>query len=122
MSKRRGQKGGASHYGYTDSGDEILDVIATNWWEHQQRMVWWSDGQDGYYFSSLQNRYMSPTHTHIYRTELEGEGEDSRIKLYWSRKVEGYTIANGISYVNSLQEAINEIYRLNQVMEQWQFN
>jgi hypothetical protein len=64
-------------------------------------MVWWSDGQSGYYFSNLQNYYMSPTHIHIYK--IKGN------KYCYSSKINNKKHETGCFTADDQDEAIRKI-------------
>ena len=44
-----------------------VKIFASKWWHEVGRMVWWSKGQDGYYFSNSRHDWKgNKKHTHIY--------------------------------------------------------
>lgn len=68
------QFGGGSHVGYSYDDVSPLGIFARYWYGVIRKQCWWSDGQNGYYFTNLRNNYMSTTHIHIYDISLDEEG------------------------------------------------
>jgi hypothetical protein len=81
--------GGTSHHGVRISLGEIstLDRFANYWNEYLRRNVWYSTGQEGYYFSNLKNFYMSKTHTHIYKIDDLDEEKDGKKRVHYTTKI-----------------------------------
>lgn len=60
------QSGGGHTYNHRDPYNSVK-IFAGKWWDNEGRMVWWSDGQDGYYFSNSKHNWKgNKKHTHIY--------------------------------------------------------
>ena len=75
-----------------------LDQLADYWWYTLGKTVWWSEGQSGYYFTNLSNRFMSQTHIHIYK--LIGN------TYYFSAKFKNIQVLHGSTFIaNSIPEA-----------------
>ena len=82
------QLGGNSHLGPAPLKKyRTIDYLAHYWWNTLEKSVWWSDGQDGYYFTNLKNEFMSNTHLHIYK--VKGN------KYYYSMKVDNVSKGTG---------------------------
>jgi hypothetical protein len=87
--------GGSSHHGVRIALGDVstLDRFANYWNEFLRRNVWYSTGQEGYYFSNLQNFYMSKTHTHIYRIDdLDEDKKKGKKKVYYTTKIKNQHI------------------------------
>ena len=82
-------QGGVSFYGIrSDVEVSTLERFANYWYNYMKRNVWYSSGQDGYYFSNLTWFYMSQTHTHIYLIEDLDDNPDGRKRVHYVTKVD----------------------------------
>lgn len=123
--KSRRYLGGASHLGTADSGNQLLDDIANEWYYEWGRQCWWSDNQDGYYFSNLENNFMSPTHTHIYDAKYTPNGS---IEISYSRKVEyedgsgSGSIFRGMFTGNNIDHVLEQLDNLNRIFDEAHYN
>ena len=80
--------GGESHLGIRPKVEPIttLERFANYWYNILGHQCWYSDGQNGYYFTNLKNDYMSTTHTHIYRIDNLDESRDGPKKIHYTTK------------------------------------
>lgn len=87
--KYRSLKGGKSFHGVRIKHKPLpsLDRFANYWNEYLKRNVWYSTGQEGYYFSNLKNFYMSKTHTHIYKIEDLDDEKNGRKRVHYTTKI-----------------------------------
>jgi hypothetical protein len=85
------QKGGRSFYGYRAAAEGVpvptIDRFARYWSENMKMCVWWSEGQDGYYFTNMTHLYMSRTHTHVYKIEDLDGARDGLKRVYYATKM-----------------------------------
>lgn len=81
--------GGSSHHGVrlTLGPLSTLDRFANYWNEFPRRNIWYSTGQDGYYFSNLKHFYMSKTHTHIFRIDDLDKEKDGKKRVHYTTKI-----------------------------------
>ena len=92
------QLGGKSHYGPASLEKyRTIDHLAHHWWYKLEKVVWWSDGQDGYYFTNLKHKYMSKTHLHIFK--VTGN------RYYYSMKVNNIKYGTGNFVAKNTHEA-----------------
>lgn len=81
--------GGASFYGIRPEVEvSTLERFANYWYNYMKLNVWYSSGQDGYYFSNLTWFYMSQTHTHIYMIEDLDDDPNGRKRIHYVTKVD----------------------------------
>jgi hypothetical protein len=83
-----GGSGGTCGHG---EGISTLDRFARYWYNTMRRDVWWSKGQDGYYFSNRYgclNCFQAQTHTHIYQITDLDEDKDGQKLVGWATKVQ----------------------------------
>ena len=72
-------------------------------------MVWWSDNQDGYYFSNLRNNYLSQTHVHVYGTSRT---DFYPCYFYCSNKVNNIHVSRQSLYMENISDAYQKISQL----------
>lgn len=96
-----------SSIGPGESDNKYLDRVAEYWWD-AGKMVWWSCGQDGYYFSNLRNKYMSRTHVHVYHIEVD----EGFFIVKFSTKVNNVKYAKGAFVAPDLQTICLKISKI----------
>ena len=112
--KKNIMKGGYQHEGPPfSSGNGVLDHIAGLWWWNYGNYVWWTDGQDGYYFlagSQPANNDNKQTHLHIYNAgHVESKGY---IWFEYIEKVRGRHLHSGSVTENTITDVMNEIDKI----------
>lgn len=105
---KKKQIGGASHLGPSNSINYLLDNFANYWWHNAEKIVWWSDGQEGYFFSNLKNNYMSQTHVHIYGTS----NQNYPTYFYMSTKINDIRYNYKAIYMHDFNDAYYKITEL----------
>jgi hypothetical protein len=85
------QTGGQSFFGYKAAAPgaaiPTIDRFARYWFENLGMCVWWSEGQDGYYFTNMTHQYMSRTHTHVYKIEDLDGARDGLKRVHYATKI-----------------------------------
>ena len=66
LRKIRKQRGGASFHGPAPDDNSTVGIIANYWYNTLKFQCWWSQGQEGYYFTLDKHAYMSQTHVHVF--------------------------------------------------------
>ena len=105
--------GGGSYNGPSTSDNPLLDNIANTWYNVHGFQCWWSDNQDGYYFTNAKNNYMSKTHTHIFKASASR----NLFVISYARKIENVQICTGTVSAIGMDGVIEKIYNLNQVYD-----
>jgi serine/threonine protein kinase len=106
--QKQKQKGGVSFYGYkaAEEGATIptIDRFARYWFQNMGMCCWWSEGQDGYYFTNMTHQYMSRTHTHVYKIEDLDGARDGLKRVHYATKMN-----NLRGWVDTFEVSYNDI-------------
>ena len=95
--KKRKQRGGGI-CGPSSPQANTLDRFANYWYNTMQRDTWYSQGQEGYYFSNRYgclNCFQAQTHTHIYAMNDLDNNKNGNKEIGWARKIDNVQFDKG---------------------------
>ena len=100
---RKYQRGGVGTCGSVFTDRTTLGRFANYWYNKMNKDTWWSQGQDGYYFSNRTNGiecHQSQSHTHIYRIDDLDTNPNGMKKINWATKKDNVQQAKGSDNMN----------------------